>query len=72
MKNYRVVFEIETEAKSPLEAAKKVQEWLQESNNNWQFYVQEDDDSTILSIDLDEDESCAILNADNYMPLIKN
>ena len=72
MKTFRVVFEIEVQAETPLEAAKEVQDWLQNPNDNWQFYVQEDDDSTIYSIDLDEDESCAVLNADNYMPMIKN
>jgi len=72
MKTHRVVFEIEVQEETPLEAAKRVQKWLQDSSSNWQFYVQEDDDSTILSIDLDEDESCAVLNADNYIPMIKN
>ena len=72
MKTHRVVFEIEVQEETPLESAKKVQEWLQDPNSNWQFYVQEDDGSTILSIDLDEHESCAVLNADNYSPMIKN
>ena len=71
-KTYRVVFEIEVDAQDPLAAAKEVQDWLQNPNDNWQFYVQEDDDSNINSVDLDEDESCAVLPADNYQPMIKN
>ena len=73
MKNYKVVFEIEINAASPLEAAKKVQNWLQNENDNWQYYVQESDrkNAKILSVDLDENDESAVLPADNYEPLIK-
>ena len=76
MKIKRVVFEIEVEVdagqRENIEAAKTVQEWLQEDDcQNWQFYVQDVEDGTIVSIDLDEDESCMELPADNYTPLIE-
>jgi len=71
-KTYKVAFEIEVDATDPLAAAKTVQEWLQNPNDNWQYYVQENDDSEINSVDLDEDDSCAVLPADNYYPMIKN
>jgi len=74
MKNYKVVFEIEINAASPLEAAKKVQNWLQNENDNWQYYVQETNrkNAKIVSVDLDENDESAVLPADNYEPLIKN
>jgi len=71
-KTYKVAFEIEVDAEDPLAAAKKVQEWLQNPNDNWQFYVQEENKKEINSVDLDEDESWAVLPADNYYPIIKN
>lgn len=73
MKNFRVVLEIEVQEETPLEAAKLVQKYLQEPNSDWQFYVQEDENgSPIHSIDLEECNEDAVLNADNYTPLIKN
>lgn len=71
-KNYRVVFETEVDAQDPLAAAKKIQDWLDAADNKWQFYVQEDDNSEINSVDLDKDDSCAVIPAPNYKPLIEN
>jgi len=73
MATFKVVFEIDIEANTPLEAAKKVQDWLQNENDNWQYYVQESDrkNAKILSVDLDENDESAVLPADNYEPLIK-
>ena len=72
MKTKRVVFEIEVEAETNVEAAKTVQEWLQEDTcQNWQFYVQDAETKEVVSIDLDEDESCMELPADNYSPMIE-
>ncbi len=69
---HRVVFEIEVDAETPLEAAKTVQEWMQNPNDNWQFYVQPCDKSEdVFSVDLDEDKSCAVQETDNYIPMIK-
>jgi hypothetical protein len=68
----RVVLEIEVEAKNPLEAAKEVQNWLQDKNSNWQFYVQPCDKSgDVFSVDLLEEDEDAIQETDNYIPMIK-
>lgn len=72
MATKRVVYEIEVDVETNIEAAMTVQDWLQNPNNNWQFYVQDVDSGKIVSIDLDEDESCMELPADNYRPMIQN
>ncbi len=69
MKNYNVVFEIQVGAETPLDAAKKVQEWLQNPNDNWQYYVQDEETKNIFSVDLDDDDCAYIIN--NYQPLIE-
>ena len=69
---FKVLFEITVEAKSPLKAAKTVQEWLQESQSNWQYYVQETGDKKVESVDLSEDDEDAVLPVKNYIPMIKN
>ena len=66
----RVVFEIEVETETNIEAAKTVQEWLADGTK-YQFYVQDAETKKIVSIDLDEDESCMELPADNYSPMIE-
>lgn len=72
MATKRVVYEIEVEAETNIEAAKTVQDWLQnDPNQSWQFYVQDADTKKIVSVDLDEDESCMELPADNYTPMIE-
>jgi len=72
MANYKVVFEIDVEANSPLEAAKEIQEWLDAADNKWQFYVQPCDKSgDVFSVDLQKDDEDAVLKIDNYIPLIK-
>ena len=72
MVDYKVVLEIEIDAKSPIDAAEKVQEWLDEGNTKWQYYVQKDskEDSTIYSIDLSEEIDYQIQKVANYRPLI--
>jgi len=73
MATKRVVYEIEVDVETNIEAAKTVQDWLQnDPNQSWQFYVQDVDSGKIVSIDLDEDESCMELPADNYRPMIQN
>ena len=71
MAKKRVVFEIEVDANSNIEGAKTVQEWLQNPNDNWQYYVQDIETLKIVTIDLEEDESCMELPADNYSPMIQ-
>jgi len=69
---HRVVLEIEVEANSPLEAAKEAQRWLQENDTNWQYYVQPCDKSEdVFSVDLAEEDEDAVLEVDNYIPMIK-
>jgi hypothetical protein len=69
--NYKVVFEIEVEAESPLDAAKEVQEMLNE-HNNWQYYIQSSEGSEdVFSVDLQEEDEDAVLKVDKYIPMIK-
>ena len=69
---HRVVFEIEVDATDPMAAAKEIQRWLRNPNDSWQFYVQPCDKSEdVFSIDLQEDDSCAVQEVDNYIPMIK-
>ena len=69
---YKVVFEIEVEAETPLEATKTVEGWLQNSDNNWQYYVQPCDKSEdVFSVDLSEEDEDAVQEVDNYIPMIK-
>jgi len=69
--HYKIVLEIEAEAENPLEAAKEIQSWLDAANNKWVFYVQEEDSSKVFSVDLDEDDDDAVLEVDDYIPMIK-
>jgi hypothetical protein len=69
---HRVVLEIEVEAENPLEAAKEVQRWLQEKDSDWQYYVQPCDKSgDVFSVDLQEEDEDAVLEIENYIPIIK-
>lgn len=67
---YKVVFEIQVGADSPLEAAKNVQEMMRDPDCDWQFYVQNAETSEIVSVDLEEDDENAVCKVDNYIPLI--
>ena len=71
MATHKVTFEIEVDASSPIQAAKEVQDWLQNPNDNWQFYVQNDETKRIVSVDLDEDETCMVNEAIDYTPIIE-
>ena len=72
MATFKVVFEIDVDAETPLEAAKIVEDWLHNPNDHWQYYVQPCDKSEdVFSVDLDEDDSCAVIEIDNYIPSIK-
>lgn len=70
MANKRVVFEIEVDAETNVGAANTVQEWLADGSK-YQFYVQDVETKKVVSVDLDEDESCQELPADNYTPMIE-
>lgn len=69
MATFKIVWEIELEAKNPLEAAKEAQRWI--SGNDWQYYVQNDETKEIFSVDLAEEDEDAVLPTTNYEPLIK-
>jgi hypothetical protein len=71
MANYKVVFEIEVDAETALEAAKIVQDWLQNPSDSWQFYVMNEDTQKVYSVDLDEHESVAVIDVERYLPLIR-
>ncbi len=70
--NYKVVYEIEVDATSPLEAAKQVAEWLKENDTSSMFYVQAEDDNKVFSIDLEEEDEDAVLPVHTYHPLIES
>ena len=69
MSIHKVVYEIEVEANSPLEAAKQVQKMMQDKVNSWQFYVQ-DEQLRMFSVDLEEEPKDAVLSIMFYEPLI--
>lgn len=69
--HYKVVFEIETESDDPLSAAKSIQESIQSSDTDWQYYVQESRSGDVFSVDLGEEDENAVIEVDNYIPLIR-
>lgn len=69
-KLYKVVYEIEVEANSPLEAAKQVAQWLKEEDTSAMYYVQAEDENKVVSIDLQEEDEDAVLPVHFYHPLI--
>ena len=71
MAKFKVVFEIDIEAKNPLEAAKAIQDWMDAGDTKWQFYVQKQGSKKIESIDLSEDDSAAVLPVGAYEPMIQ-
>ena len=71
MATFKVVLEIEVEAKTSLKAAKTVQEWFDDADTKWQFYVQESGSKKIESVDLNEDDSAAVLPVGAYEPMIQ-
>jgi len=71
MNHYNIVLEIEIDADSPLEAATKVQEWAREQDTALMYYVQHSASQDIFSVDLSEDDKDAVVEIDNYIPLIR-
>jgi hypothetical protein len=69
MANYKVNFEIELEANTPLEAAKLFNEWIQD-----QYFIAivQDEADKIYSVDLGEDDEDAVCDYDDYEPLISS
>jgi hypothetical protein len=71
MAKFKVVHEIEVEANSPLQAAKTIQEWMDDADQKWQFYVQRENGKKIYSVDLNESNSDAVLPVTEYSPMIQ-
>lgn len=67
MSKFKVVLEIELDANSPLDAAKKFESWIRESHMT---YVVQDEQDNIYTVDLSEDDEDATLESDGYEPLI--
>jgi len=70
---YKVVYEINVDAASPLEAAKQVRDILTDRSGEAfapQFYVQPEDSVELFSVDLEEDDEDAVLPVETYHPLI--
>lgn len=67
MSNNKVVFEIELEAETPLEAATIASDWLKDSE--MLFYVK-DENGDVHSVDLSENEGDEVLPVHSYTPLI--
>ena len=75
MATFRVTWEIEIEANSPLEAAKTAREWQSDIRGDSeanQYYVQNEKTLEIVSVDLDEEPDDMVLPVEKYEPLIKN
>ena len=69
MSMHKVVMEIEVEATNPLEAALAVRDMMNDSSNEWQFYVQSED-GLMYSVDLAKESKDAVLSIMFYDPLI--
>lgn len=71
MSTYKVILELELESESPLEAAELAQEWIQDKDSLWTFYVQGYKDDTVYSIDLAEEIDYQVQCDVEYIPLIR-
>ena len=69
MSTHKVVMEIEVEATGPLEAALVVRDMMNESSNQWQFYIQSEN-GLMYSVDLNKEIKDAVLSIMFYNPLI--
>lgn len=70
---YKVVYETEVDADSPLEAAKEVENIFKEiCSCPPQLYVQENSSGKVFSVDLAEEDEDAVLPVVKYIPMINN
>ena len=76
MKSFRVVWEIQIDADSALDAALIAQGYQRDirgDNTANQFYVQDEKTLEVVSVDLDEElVADAVLPVKEYEPLIQN
>ncbi|HOH62143.1 MAG TPA: hypothetical protein PK698_06710 [Bacilli bacterium] len=71
MARFNIIWDIENiEAKSPYDAAQRVQNWLRK--DDWMFYVQNVETGEIFSVDLQEEEVDAVLPVRKFESVIKN
>jgi hypothetical protein len=72
---FKICWEIQLDADTPLDAAKTALDWIREDNTTGnaphQFYVQEEGKKEVFSVDLIEDDEDAVLPCtDGYTPII--
>jgi hypothetical protein len=67
-KTFRISLEIGISAENPLEAAKELERWIKDGDN-FQYYVQ-DENEKLYSVDLNEDDEDAVLEINDYTPII--
>ena len=69
MTTFRISWEVELDAETPLDAAKKAQNWLRK--DDWQYFVQDSDTNEIFSVDLQEEDEDAVLPVKEYKSIIE-
>ena len=70
-RKFKIVFEFETDATSPLEAAKQTEEMIKNSKGaHWTWIVEDVKYKTIYGVDLDINEDNAVYPAIHWKPLI--
>lgn len=72
-KQFNLSMDINAIANNPLEAAKWAQAVARDRSVGLQFYVQDDETKEIFSVDLEEEDSDAVLSikANEYTPVIE-
>lgn len=72
MKHYKIALEVELDAENPLEAAKTLERWCKETEDQYIYVVQDDETDEIVTVDLTEEDEDAVIpyNPENYKPLI--
>lgn len=72
MATFNVSWEMQVDAETPEEAAKLAEEMLRDTENSWQYYVQDDETKKIVSVDLEECDEDMVVDASDYRPIIQN
>ena len=71
MGSYRISCEIEAfDGQTPLEAAKEFERTIK-MNGYMQYYVQDEENNKLYSVDLDEPEGEEVIEIESYQPVIK-
>jgi len=69
MTTFRISWEVEIDAETPLAAAQQAQSWIRK--DDWQYYVQNSDTNEIFSVDLQEEDEDAVLPVKEYKSIIE-